>query len=95
MRNVEPSRVNFINILQAASTPPDPKNAKKDSQIVSLFLSFQDLGTQKLLVECWWNWPLVSNLKFQKRIEQGLNSYVVLCHLSNLNTNLQHIFCYK
>ncbi len=33
---------------------------KKYSKVVSLFWSFRDLRTQKLLVERWWNWPQVA-----------------------------------
>ncbi len=42
---------NFINVLQAAFVHTDPERAKKDSQVVSLFLCFRDLSVQKLLVE--------------------------------------------
>ncbi len=30
--------------------------AKKDSQVISVFLCFWDLQVQTLLVNCWWNW---------------------------------------
>ncbi len=33
---------------------------KKCIQVVSLFLRFWDLHTQKLLIKCWWNWLLGS-----------------------------------
>jgi len=35
-----------------------PKAQKRQSSFQS-FLQFWDLHVQKLLVECWWNWPLV------------------------------------
>ncbi len=44
--------------LIAAFTCTDPKSAKRQSHCQS-FLCFWDLGVQKLLVECWWNWHLV------------------------------------
>jgi len=40
------TRVNFINVLQAAFMSEGPKSAKKKS-----FWRFWDLRTQKLLVE--------------------------------------------
>ncbi len=50
--------LNFINFLWAAFMHADPKNVKKDSQVVSLFLRFRDLRLQKLFLKCWWNWHL-------------------------------------
>jgi len=43
--------VNFSNILRADFKHADPKSAKKDSHVVSLFLRFRDLHAQKLLLE--------------------------------------------
>ena len=37
MFSVSKSGVNFTNVLQAAFTCPDPKSAKKDSQVKQLF----------------------------------------------------------
>ncbi len=54
--------VNFINVLRAAFTRPDPESAKKQSSCQS-FMSFWDLGKYKLLVEHWWNWHLNLLLK--------------------------------
>ena len=36
-REIERSGVNFTNILHAAFMHPDPKSAKKDSQVKQLF----------------------------------------------------------
>jgi len=47
-------RVNFINILLAAFTRGDPENAKKGSQLVSLFCAFGSSRTKavcKMLVK--------------------------------------------
>ncbi len=35
--------VNFINVLRVAFTHADPKIAKKDGQVISLFCAFWDL----------------------------------------------------
>jgi len=37
---------------------------KKDSQVIGVFLRFWDLPEQKLYVECWWNWALMSYAQF-------------------------------
>jgi len=42
---------------------PDPKSVKKYRQIDCLFLYFRYRPVEKLLVECWWNWPLQSMLQ--------------------------------
>jgi len=55
--------VNFINILQAAFTRADSKNAKKTDNL-TVFLHFWDLRVQKLLIDCWWNWPVFWHWKF-------------------------------
>ncbi len=44
------------NILLTAFTHEDPKSAKKQSSHQS-YLLIRDLGSQKLLLERWWNWP--------------------------------------
>jgi len=36
---------------------------RKKTVTLSIFLCFRDLRVQKLLVECWWNWPQVSWLQ--------------------------------
>jgi hypothetical protein len=43
--------VNFINVLQAAFTHPDPESAKETDNL-TVFLRFWDLRAQKLLLEC-------------------------------------------
>jgi hypothetical protein len=43
--------VNFINVLRAAFTRADYESAKKDSQVVNLFLHFWDLHMKNLFVE--------------------------------------------
>ncbi len=53
--------VNFINVLRAAFALTDPKSAKKTVKL-SVFLRFWDLQAQKLLLEPWWNWHLLSPL---------------------------------
>jgi hypothetical protein len=54
------SGVNFINVLWANFTPANPESTKKTGKLSVFFLRFQDLRTQKLLSECWWNWPLIN-----------------------------------
>jgi len=49
--------LNFTSFLLTAFTLADPKCAKKDSQVVSVVW---DLMVQKLFIERWWNWHLVS-----------------------------------
>ncbi len=44
--------------LSTSSFSADPKSTKKTVKL-SVFLRFQDLRAQKLLVEHWWNWPLI------------------------------------
>jgi len=49
--------VDFTKVLRAAYTSADPKIAKKDSQVISVFLHFWNLLVQKLPIKHWWNLP--------------------------------------
>jgi len=45
------------------------QNWQKDSQTISFFLRFWDLGTWKLLVKQWWNWHLQCRIE----VPRGIN----------------------
>jgi len=52
------SRVNFINIQQAAYAHADPKSVKKTDNL-TVFFALSGSMRAKVLVERWWNWPQV------------------------------------
>jgi len=60
-RSDQCSCVNFNSILLEAFTLVDSESVKKYIVKSSVsFLHFWDLPAQKMYVECWWNWALVS-----------------------------------
>jgi len=57
------------------------KMCPKDSPVISVFLRFWDLSTQKLLIECWWNWPqesISSTFFVQKFFVQYFSNFSLL-----------------
>ncbi len=72
--------VNFINVLGAAFTHVDPKSAKRQSSC-QYFLRFWDLHWQKLLLERWWNWPLMSERRQISSCVRKKVEHLFVCHM--------------
>jgi len=74
--------VNLINLLRAHFTRADPKSALKTYGL-AVFLRFWDLRLQKMFVERWWNWPLVSSSSRYQVYVKNNCTYIqtlLLCH---------------